>query len=211
MSIYREAYRDEPEAYTYVGLTLCDREHNWYDDSDGYSHVYDTDTHEIIKMGTWTTRAYSLYHPGKVDAYDEDSPWYDEMRQAHIDVLTKLWLLEQKHKYENDCREARKVNKGEYVVVVKGRKVPIGTEGVVFWMKESNYGYYDSGNFRIGIDTGDGNVEWTYSDNVVVLDPDMPDPADYIGEVEWRDKLAGYDLKKLHSTYCAYTSSLRYI
>lgn len=209
MGIYRAEYRDEPARIEWEGRVLCDREENYYDDSDGYSHVWDADEGVVKRVGTWTTRAYSLYSPGQVDAYD--GPHEADIRQWHIDRLTDLWLKEQADRYDDDCREARKVSKGAYVVVVKGRKVPIGTEGVVFWMKEANYGYYDTDKYRIGIDTGNGEVEWTYADNCVVIDPDMPDPEDYLGEVEFREKLAGLTTAKLHGMLCAYTSNLRYI
>ena len=57
--------------------------------------------------------------------------------------------------------------KGQNVVVVKGRKVPKGTEGVVFWVKETR-DYDDSIiEVRIGFKDADENVYWTNAKNVV--------------------------------------------
>ena len=207
-----------PAKVTFVGLTLCEREENYYDDSDGYSHVYDPNLDKVVRVGTWTTRAQSMTAPGKVDAYDEDSPYYEDMRQAHIRQLMDIWYLDQKHQYTSDKTNASNVTKGEYVVVVKGRKVAKGTEGVVFWTKpdEYSYNYYtkDYDKQRIGIRDAEGEAHWTTDNNVVVLDPDLPDPADYIGEevrAEMLAKLEGLTLKQLHGTLCQYSSRLAYV
>jgi hypothetical protein len=57
------------------------------------------------------------------------------------------------------------------VRVVKGRKVPKGTEGEVFWLGSyCNSPYGDSmglyTTFRCGIRDDDGNVHWTSVDNI---------------------------------------------
>lgn len=45
--------------------------------------------------------------------------------------------------------------KGATVKVVKGRKVPVGTVGTVFWMGEGNYG-----KTRLGIRDAAGQTHW---------------------------------------------------
>lgn len=55
------------------------------------------------------------------------------------------------------------VGVGDKVRVVKGRKVPVGTTGKVFWVGDSQYGE------RVGIKDGDGETHWTALANVVVL------------------------------------------
>ncbi len=57
------------------------------------------------------------------------------------------------------------------VKVVKGRKVPIGTEGICFWMGEYDNSKYDDpwGIYtatHIGIRDDDANVYWTSLNNV---------------------------------------------
>lgn len=216
MSIHTKGYESrgktiEPKT-TFVGLTLCEREENYYDDSDGYSHVYDTDTHSIDRYGTWTTRACSMTQPGIVDAYEDDNPWKDEMRQAHIDRLVKFWFMAQETEYRHQYHAASIVEKGDYVIVVRGRKVVKGTEGVIFWMKDDEYSYnYHSKECdkqRIGIKDDMGEVHWTTDNNVVVMDPDLPDIADYIGETEYRAELAELTLRQLHGMLCSKSSRL---
>lgn len=55
------------------------------------------------------------------------------------------------------------------VRVVKGRKVPIGTEGTVFWIGAVNYSKYCnwwSWEFRIGFKDADGNTFFTSERNI---------------------------------------------
>lgn len=63
---------------------------------------------------------------------------------------------------------------GREVKVLKGRKVPIGTTGVCFWMGTRKYGkgadpWGLMQDCRIGIKTASGEVYWTSVDNVEVL------------------------------------------
>lgn len=63
-------------------------------------------------------------------------------------------------------------NKGKFVEVVKGRKVPRGTKGLVFWTGHDNWG-----NVKVGIATSPNknsrghwvDVVWTASSNCKVL------------------------------------------
>jgi hypothetical protein len=53
--------------------------------------------------------------------------------------------------------------KGQTVEVFKGRKIPIGTTGVVFWVATENDTY---GNIRIGFSTDNGDKHFTNITNV---------------------------------------------
>ena len=64
------------------------------------------------------------------------------------------------------------VQKGKSVVVVKGRKVPHGVRGVVFW--EGEGGLHNHG-LRIGIKDAADTVHWTAASNVEVVLPGFPD------------------------------------
>lgn len=59
------------------------------------------------------------------------------------------------------------------VKVIKGRKVPIGTEGICFWMGSyCNSPYGDPWGiytrFRCGIKDDAGNIYWTSLENIAV-------------------------------------------
>jgi hypothetical protein len=59
------------------------------------------------------------------------------------------------------------VRKGAEAVVVKGRKVPVGTRGTIIWTGSGNYGP------RVGIKEASGDVHWTAESNVKVVFPGM--------------------------------------
>ena len=69
------------------------------------------------------------------------------------------WEAEAKRQTE---AEAKMVRKGKTVRVIKGRKVPVGTEGVCIWHGDGKYGR------RVGIKTAAGEVHWTAETNVEV-------------------------------------------
>lgn len=60
-------------------------------------------------------------------------------------------------------REAARIVRGRRVRVVRGRKIPIGTEGEVSWYGQTRYGA------RVGIRDLQGNVQFTAATNVVVV------------------------------------------
>ena len=63
-------------------------------------------------------------------------------------------------KQQEEGRKRLLALKGQTVTVVKGRKVPIGTTGRVFWSGEGRYGW------RVGFETADGETFWTAASNV---------------------------------------------
>jgi len=62
--------------------------------------------------------------------------------------------------------------KGDTVEVIAGRKVPIGTTGVVFWLAEGQWG------LRLGIRTPTGTTWWTYGKNVRIVSREVTEPLD---------------------------------
>ena len=62
-----------------------------------------------------------------------------------------------------EASDALEISKGKTVKVVRGRKVPIGTVGVVFWIGSGQYGE------RVGIKDANDTVHWTASKNVEVI------------------------------------------
>ena len=62
--------------------------------------------------------------------------------------------------------------RGDRVEIMKGRKNPRGTVGVIFWMKYGQAGFYKSGvnplreYYSIGVRLDDGSVVWDYLHNV---------------------------------------------
>ena len=73
----------------------------------------------------------------------------DTGRSAHVELVSAY----------NEANGA--ILKGTEIVVVRGRKTPIGTEGVVFWLGEDNYG-----KAKAGIKDAEGNTIWTAVSNL---------------------------------------------
>ena len=155
---------------TYVGLVLAVGEHNGYDDSDFYATVWNPVTSRPFDIEYGTTRAWTYPNHAEVDASAEVRAAYDEYRRVEADKAVAEYAKV----------EAAKPAKGKKVRVVRGRKVPIGTEGVIFWMDESR-AYSPSKwavkSVKVGIaldDVKDAkghyvNVAWTYAENVEVV------------------------------------------
>lgn len=57
----------------------------------------------------------------------------------------------------------------DVVVIVKGRKAPVGFVGKIFWMGESNYGIRVGIKHAIGMGH-DEKVQWTYLNNIDMVD-----------------------------------------
>lgn len=100
-------------------------------------------------------------NPGCVAHMDQqfvlrDNAKHDELRTRYI-----LSLVEY---YKSGGGGDRQITKGTKVRVVRGRKVPIGTEGVVIWLGSGTYMGKTVG--RCGIKDAAGKVHWTATANV---------------------------------------------
>jgi len=111
---------------------------------------------------TCKASVYLVQRDGKTykvvdDVYPTDT--YFCFAQAHACNETSVEF----YKFWDAYYEANgKIVKGTEVVVVRGRKTPIGTEGVVFWLGKDNYG-----NDKAGIKDAEGNTIWIALNNLV--------------------------------------------
>jgi hypothetical protein len=78
-------------------------------------------------------------------------------------ILDRIW------------REARTIEIGKEVIVIKGRKIARGTIGRVFW-QGAGAGMTAQ---RIGIETPDGEKLFTAASNVEIDSEYLPDYVDY--------------------------------
>lgn len=173
------------ERYTQVfsihheGLVIASRERNYHDDSDFYALVWNPETKRVEEHGVGTTRM-----GGTDDNYaaaDLADEYKADYRQYLIDEQEKALRLYDRQEWQRAAYEAvTPGRKGQTVRVVKGRKVPVGFEGVIIWAGESGPSWRSS--TRIGIKSADGDVQFTAASNcVVVADPDdLPYLADFV-------------------------------
>jgi hypothetical protein len=71
--------------------------------------------------------------------------------------------------------EAARPSRGKFVIVARGRKVPKGTTGELFWTGYGKFG------IRAGLKDAAGTTYWTALSNLDVINPD-----DYIDEIPVR-------------------------
>ncbi len=127
---------------------------------DFYVHVYNPNT---LKVETVST-VISDYEGAVFSTAIEDVS--DELREAILfrdkldDVVYRISQVEKDGK-----DEILSIAIGKRVVVRRGRKIPYGVEGMVFFFGPGSYGD------RVGIQTDDNKTYWTAATNVDVVLP----------------------------------------
>jgi hypothetical protein len=152
---------------SHEGLVLSLRERNGYEDSDFYARVWDPIKKTTNEVTYATTRGWSYPNNAWVDATPEVLAEYEEYKTKRDEALARA--ADKCRKDEAALRFAQELlmpKLGRRVVVFKGRKVPVGTEGVVIWEGDGQWGT------RIGIKRDDGGLEWTAASNAKVIAPD---------------------------------------
>lgn len=118
--------------YDYAhGLVLAAYEQNGYDDSDFYALVWNEEKQEIEHVRYATTRGWSYPCNAWIDATPEV---IEKARESRRPAIKSMF-------YSNAEKKAKEIQKGKTVKVVRGRKVPKGTEGEVFWYGSTAFGY----------------------------------------------------------------------
>ena len=148
----------------YEGCVLDTYEHNGTWDSDWYAVCWDQAKQKIVRVEYDTTRCGGG-GKAEIDATEEVlREVYGHFRQT------------ERARFDNvlNAQQAKEYEKGDDVIVVKGRKVPKGTIGNVFW-KGSVFNRY-SGQYedRVGIEA-DGKRQFL--------------PAEYVENVSWERRL----------------------
>lgn len=147
--------KTEPE---YVGCVLSTYEHNGMNDSDWYAICWDREKRQVVEVEYDTTRAGGGGR-AEIDATEEVLRevyrWYKRIGRELFDLRT-------------NPAEAKKVRKGDTVRVVRGRKIPKGTEGVVFWVGARYNQYSRRDEERVGIEV-DGERMFLSLDYVEVI------------------------------------------
>lgn len=196
---------------------LEDRERNMYDDSDFYAIVWDRTKGRIVTHEYASTR----YAGGGTCRVDADAATWREVGDHCRAALPAII-------YADVQTAACRPEVGRRVRVAKGRKVPIGTVGILGWIGPAQtYGGHSRWSQttvrRVRIDLGDEtemvevtlrngrkvertqhtNVAWTYLDNLEVVDPKQYETTT-LAEIE--ANVAAMDDKRAYSLYRGYTA-----
>jgi len=143
---------------SYVGAVLALREENYYDDSDFYVIVWNGSELEKVYYDTtrFPTTSYAV-----VDATPE------VIALAEKDLEEKMFRI----LLEEEKKDAEEVDLDKRVEVIKGKKVPIGTTGVVTKIWTRRFG--TSGPVTcVRLLTDAGEEVLTYAKNLKVLEPE---------------------------------------
>lgn len=147
---------------TYEGCVISLGEHNYYQDSDFYAIVWDPELKCTREVEYATTRAgcdgYHAWVDFDKEKYGKEYDYYQRKMQFHGEA-DSMFLLRSMSPIMGAYPD-----KGKRVEVCKGRKVPIGTQGIIFSVKDNPY---DNNNQLIMIKTDDGKYLRTYMRNVV--------------------------------------------
>jgi hypothetical protein len=141
----------------HTGLVVAVREENGYNDSDWYATVYDEEKDTFFEVLVGTTRCYFL-GGHEIDASDEiKQKWNDLMKKQAREREAAYYLAKR-----------MKVGEGKTVEFVKGRKIPIGTKGVVTWLGIDKYDPRKE-KLRVGVKLENGDFVYTTETNLKVL------------------------------------------
>lgn len=144
---------------THHGLCIRDRERNGYDDSDWYMLVWDWAKMEPYEICFASTRGWSY-------------PCYGSRPDATPEVMAahKIWddARIAQARAEQERLEALEPREGKIVRVVRGRKVPIGTEGKCTSRRDPN-GYGEQVGILATGDNGKPALWYTAVKNVEVV------------------------------------------
>lgn len=128
----------------YRGAVLELRERNGYHDSDFYAIVWDEGEGKIKDVEYDTTR-----FAGGGSAHVDATPEVKVKADAYMEECAYQRIKAQ------DERDAHTPTEGKVVKVVRGRKVPIGTVGKIFYTQEQTY----SPRYRSGYKRGPDAVK----------------------------------------------------
>lgn len=138
---------------------------NWFNSmGEYYPHVSiyyaanETIRHTILKVD-------GFFDPGQSRFFDIQ---FDE---------NQVWDVARIRKARMDAKEAKVVRMYKLVKVVRGRKVPIGTEGEVMWMGDKGWG------MSVGLRLVDGSVVFTALKNVETVTLDSAFESEVLGKV----------------------------
>jgi len=134
--------------------TICEIEVGHSEDPNRSKKVVVDASEEVLVEVEWFTKGGSR----TVFAFREGG---EEGALAELAVIEQENAERAAQRAEEDAeRWCKTVHMNSRVVVARGRKVAVGTEGILFWEREGQYGT------RIGIRDDEGNKHWTYLRNV---------------------------------------------
>lgn len=157
MAIVSNIYKDNEKHYE--GRVLYTYESNGYDDSDWYAIVWD-DAEQKVKTINYATTRCAGYGDAEIDADGY------AIRKAYGYYKKQCREIFDKHVNQ---KNAMKIEKGDIVIITKGRKIKKGTVAKCFWAGTRYNAYSRHDEQRIGLEV-DGEKVFTNADNAEPVD-----------------------------------------
>lgn len=185
MPVYTRRETSDPGAYWKTYERTGETQHEGL--------VLQVDSHEIKVMSdVWAVETYAIVWdpttgtPKHVALYNTE---FGGLREAEVDATPEVQMAYEAYRAEEDrkakaaafasaCQDAQKRLSvpclGCPAKVFKGRKVPVGTEGLVVWAND------DDRPSRIGIRDDAGKIHYTAIDNAVRTDATLLDGESWL-------------------------------
>jgi hypothetical protein len=146
----------------YVGCVVSMREMNGYDDSDFYATVWDEASGSFKEFCYASTRGWTYPNGATIDASPELMAKYAEYCREFAEGKKAL-LASLK-----GGADKKPLVKGALVLVVAGRKVPLGSKGYIAAIEPNAYDAY---NDKVALQLLDGaGLVWTYAKNLKTIE-----------------------------------------
>lgn len=150
-----------------------------------YTKVWNPETDEITTLSIYTSGMSSRCgEVSEVDAPAHVLAAYEASEARKARVSEARAELRAKEEADSEARkDLKEVKTGREVVVIKGRKVPVGTRGIVRWLGATEWGY------RVGIAVaGQAKLTYTSIQNCEALVAGLePDETPVGGWAAYRD------------------------
>lgn len=154
--------------YSWEATTLDYLSPLWYDFDEVWTTEEEADASVAAHYAANRERGGEpcAYRTKRVVAARPEAGYVDEFLEAEFAANRQYWADRAAAARNAERAQAlfvRNYGPGNTVRVVKGRKVPLGTEGEVFWLGDKGWGY------SVGIKTADGAKHFTAVKNVESL------------------------------------------
>lgn len=164
-------YVDGKKEVRYEGCVINYFERNGYEDSDFFAECWDEEKGKVVTIMYDTTR-FGGAGSAEIDATEET------LRKVY-----RFYFNEARTMFDTRTNQmqAQTAKIGDHLKVVRGVKVPKGTEGRCFW-KGTRYNYYSrKDEERVGLEV-DGERLFV--------------PAEYVQVMNWEQKLITGKMRK---------------
>jgi hypothetical protein len=150
---------------SYEATTLDYLSPHWYPIGEPFADAAEAEAVKVAAQAEWYAKSQEpkAFRVRTIPSQAQVQQWADEDAAANAQYWAdRARAAEAQERARQEMFET--FGRGKVVKVVKGRKVPVGTEGTVFWLGEDKYSR--TGGYRVGFETFSGERHFTSLSNV---------------------------------------------